>query len=191
VLGKVTHFSAYVGDTFLAEIHNGEFASTEAPVGHVMVITALSVTGKYRMPFAGPWASDAGCAGLKWRRLVLEPIANIGHCMEDLRTLAQKCGAWAEHSGGGGVIITTIHTPACNYQLKGSSLAYELLEKVHSAIRLNLNIESGKTYYVRWNFYSVEVVDETKGAKEIKKVKPAKETVEGDLGQITPPATNP
>jgi hypothetical protein len=196
-LGKITHFSAYVGDTFLAEIHNAEYASMEVPAGTVLITAAGPIIGKHHIPFGGSWASEPGCAGLKWRRLALESIADIEGCKSRIGALANICGSTVE--GCFMCPLETIRVPGCNYQLNGASLGYQLLLEVGAAIRLKLDVEAGKTYYVRWSLslrnhpqpYKMELVDEATGVKEIKHEHLAKETDEDNLGQVSirPPAT--
>jgi ankyrin repeat protein len=197
ILGKIIHFSAYVDDTFLAEIHNGQFASMEVPEGSVALTAATPIIGKHRVPFGGAWASEPGCTGLKWRRLALEPIADIEQCRVSIRALAGACGITVETCFK--CVWKTIHTPRCNYQLSGADLGYELLEQVATTARLKLDIEAGKTYYVRWSLsltnhplaYKMEVMDAVTGAKEIKKETLAKETDEGNQGELTKRTADP
>jgi hypothetical protein len=149
ILGKITHFSAYVDDAFLAEIHNGQSASMEVPEGSVAITAATPITGKHRVPFGGAWASEPGCAGLKWRRLALEPISDIEQCKVSIRTLAAACGTTVNTCFK--CVLKTIRIPRCNYQLNGADLGYELLGEVSTTARMKLDIEAGKTYYVRWS----------------------------------------
>jgi ankyrin repeat protein len=169
----------------------------EVPEGSVVLTAATPITGKHRVPFGGAWASEPGCIGLKWRRLALEPIADIEQCRESIRALAGACGITVDTCFK--CVWKTVHIPRCNYQLNGAELGYELLREVATTARLKLDIEAGKTYYVRWSLsltnhplaYKMEVMDAVAGAKDIKKESPAKETDEGTLGQLTKRTADP
>jgi Ankyrin repeats (many copies)/Ankyrin repeat len=205
-LGMITHFSVYVGDKFLAEIHNDTYASMEVPAGPVVITAGSPITGKRHLPSQGEWASLPGCAGLEWRRLPLEPAGDVNQCAANLRELNSQCEGSSSTTTGGALRTLTIHVPACNYKLHGSYHANELLAMVPLTVRLPLEVEAGKIYYVRWSLaltnhplaYKLELMDEATGAKEMKGASLAKETDEGNLGQLTlrleaiqPAATNP
>jgi hypothetical protein len=175
-VGAITHFSAYVGDKFLAEIHNDDYASLEVPAGPVTVTSGTPITGQYHLPTKGEWASMPGCAGLNWRRLAAAPALNIMKCRQNLANLKRDC-----ESGG---------SPAwkeCNYKLNGSFYATELLQSAMWARHVRVDAEPGKSYYVRWTLSltekpvpnKLELVDEATGAKEIKHDHEAKERDDG------------
>ncbi len=193
MLGAITHFSAYIGDTFLAEIHNNEYASMQVPARQLTITAAQPITGKHHLPTPGEWASLPGCGGLKWRRLALEPITDVQQCSASLQALETECGVSSTSTGGAGIRTTTINVPGCNAKLAGASHAGELLTMASFTARLPLQVEAGKTYYVRWSLsltyhplaYKMELMDPAKGSKEIKGTKLAKETDEGALGQLS------
>jgi hypothetical protein len=193
ILGAITHFSVYVGDKFLAEIHNDTYASMEVPAGPVVITAASPITGKHRLPSGGEWDSLPGCAGLKWRRLALEAATDIGQCRASLGALNDECGGSNSTTAGGALRTLTIRVPACNYKLHGSYYANELLAMAPLTVRLPVEVEAGRTYYVRWSLaltnhplaYKLELVDEATGTKEVNGASLAKDTDEGNLGQLT------
>ncbi|HYM05298.1 MAG TPA: hypothetical protein VEU11_01945 [Terriglobales bacterium] len=194
MLGAAIHFTVFINDYFLAEIHNSNYAAYEVPEGQVVVTTTVPITGKYLTAFnglpsnnipstTGFWAALPGCADLDWGRLALAPPEKIELCDTNLTALYQECGATVTTTGCAGcVMITrTMHVPKCNHRLDGSGNALYLLSLATMAHKLPFTAEAGHSYYFRWSlkFSSkqptrLELVDESTGAKEIRGLKLAK-----------------
>jgi len=202
MVGAVGRPLIFVNGYFLAEMHNSNYAPIEVPRGAVVISSTYARTNAVNFPETkGPWASLPGCAGLDWRRLAMAPPADIGLCRSGLIDLLGKCGAYTEVLGcqlRGCVWWVTTRFPACNPTLNGFSADALYLLDLAGPLRLALDggpqrrsqlliaplrvqVEAGKTYYVRWSIStsggSLRVVDSTAGAKEIRKLNLAQESL--------------
>jgi cytohesin len=149
----------------------------------------------------GEWASLPGCRDLDWRRLAGGRPRDIQVCTHELWVLVRECASYTTESGCRGpgcLLITTRHVPACYNKLfgfspdtfelldlalglrpilKGAPLApaprnpYQQLDASEFDTALRMEVEAGKTYYIRYSLARAEgkfeVAGESTGAKEI------------------------
>jgi hypothetical protein len=178
IVGAAGRPLIFVNDDYRAKLHNSNYMLLEVPQGALDVTATVSLLEYGRFPpLIGEWASGPGCASVDWPRLVAVPYATVALCKDELTSLLARCGVKVL----GGVPITWRIVPQCNYKLNGADAAFNYIglamrpkELVHEQLRIE--VEAGKTYYVKWSGSTsggkMQIEDATSGAKEIRKLHP-------------------
>jgi hypothetical protein len=181
IVGTAGRPLIFVNDEYRAELHNSNYASLEVPQGALSITATVSLLkyGRFPPP-TGEWASGPGCASVDWRRLVVAPSGTIARCKDELTSLFMRCGVRWE---GVFPIIWAV-VPKCNYKLNGADAAFNyaglaMRPKELAHERLHIEVEAGKTYYVKWSGSSsggkMQLQDAAAGAKEIRKLHPVRD----------------
>jgi hypothetical protein len=199
MVGALGHPVLFVNDYLLAQLYTSNYAAMQVPQGSAAITATFAFQGKLVLPSPiGSWATLPGCVGLDWRRLAAAPPADITLCRDGLSALYTKCSPIVTFSGcalPGCVLTKTVHVPACFSDLSGSNDAPFLLDiaqqlpgalanglprppTVNLRTQLRIEVESGKTYYVRWSVTTsggkMILVDGPAAEKEIRKLNLAK-----------------
>jgi hypothetical protein len=181
----------FVNNYLLAVLHHANYATIEVPQGKV-VITGTRLLANVQVPSTTAyWTTLPGCneLGQDWRRFLLASPADITLCYNGLTDLYARCHIYRTFMGSYQIgSTTTIYIPNCNSNLNGLGDAPFLLSlAVLSSrevlpLRFEIDVESGKTYFLKWTTNSwngsspvkLVLVDAVKGAKEIKGLNLAK-----------------
>jgi hypothetical protein len=150
MLGAAWHPTLFANGDFVGDLHLANYTFYQAPPGRVMIIS-MDVAARFPPP-TDLVPADSPCAALDWRHLGSATPAAVVSCKEFLSAQARlhSCIHNFVDCNKFSPFHYVLETVATRENPIGEDPTAVQRSGNFSNITLQLDVESGKTYYVEW-----------------------------------------